>query len=44
VFPEGWDKTYCLRFLDHEFKNIHFYGDKTFPVNHTTTKIERNVR
>ena len=30
VFPEGWDKTYCLRFLK-EFKNIYFFGDKTFP-------------
>lgn len=30
VFPKGWDKTYCLRFLDSEFKTIHFFGDKTF--------------
>eukprot|EP00184_Porphyridium_aerugineum_P006730 CAMPEP_0184700744 /NCGR_PEP_ID=MMETSP0313-20130426/15785_1 /TAXON_ID=2792 /ORGANISM="Porphyridium aerugineum, Strain SAG 1380-2" /LENGTH=253 /DNA_ID=CAMNT_0027160551 /DNA_START=221 /DNA_END=982 /DNA_ORIENTATION=+ len=29
VFPTGWDKTYCLRFLD-EFKTVHFFGDKTF--------------
>mmetsp|Transcript_7923 Transcript_7923/g.23871 ORF Transcript_7923/g.23871 Transcript_7923/m.23871 type:complete len:248 (+) Transcript_7923:115-858(+) len=29
VFPAGWDKTYCLRFVD-EIKNIHFFGDKTF--------------
>jgi len=28
VFPEGWDKTYCLRFLE-QFPNIFFYGDKT---------------
>jgi len=28
VFPHGWDKTYCLRFLD-EYKEIHFFGDKT---------------
>jgi len=28
VFPEGWDKTYCLRFLD-EFKTVYFFGDKT---------------
>jgi len=28
VFPEGWDKTYCLRFLN-DFPNIYFYGDKT---------------
>jgi len=31
VFPEGWDKTYCLRFLEQDkFKEIHFFGDKTF--------------
>jgi len=30
VFPEGWDKTYCLRFLEQDkFKEIHFFGDKT---------------
>ncbi|KAI4295044.1 hypothetical protein MLD38_040683 [Melastoma candidum] len=29
VFPNGWDKTYCLRFLD-EFSEIHFFGDKTY--------------
>ena len=30
VFPEGWDKTYALRFVD-QYKNIHFFGDKTYP-------------
>lgn len=38
VFPEGWDKTYCLRHLEAEgkreggvrFDTIHFFGDKTF--------------
>lgn len=31
VFPVGWDKTYCLRYLqDHHFEAIHFFGDKTF--------------
>jgi len=30
VFPQGWDKTYCLRFLEADnFKEIHFFGDKT---------------
>ena len=28
VFPAGWDKTYCLRFLEH-FETVHFFGDKT---------------
>lgn len=29
VFPKGWDKTYCLRFVEKDFKTIHFFGDKT---------------
>ncbi len=32
VFPEGWDKTFCLRYLD-TFPHIFFYGDKTMPVS-----------
>lgn len=27
IFPRGWDKRYCLQFLD--FEEIHFFGDKT---------------
>ncbi|KAI5999494.1 eukaryotic phosphomannomutase [Pisolithus albus] len=31
VFPSGWDKTYCLRFVEQEgFDEIHFFGDKTY--------------
>ncbi|CAE7270662.1 PMM [Symbiodinium natans] len=31
VFPTGWDKTYCLRYLpEADFDEIHFFGDKTF--------------
>ncbi|CAB0016047.1 unnamed protein product [Nesidiocoris tenuis] len=30
AYPKGWDKTYCLRYLD-EFPTIHFFGDKTDP-------------
>lgn len=29
VFPQGWDKTYCLKYLA-EFHEIHFFGDKTY--------------
>lgn len=29
---QGWDKTYCLRFLDDKYETIHFFGDKTFQV------------
>lgn len=29
VFPNGWDKTFCLRHIEKEnFKTIHFFGDK----------------
>jgi phosphomannomutase len=30
-FPIGWDKTYCLKFLE-EYDNIIFFGDKTSEV------------
>lgn len=34
VFPEGWDKRYCLRFVEKEgFEEIHFFGDKTHVVS-----------
>ena len=30
VFPNGWDKTFCLQFVpQEEFPKIHFFGDKT---------------
>ncbi|KAI9985315.1 hypothetical protein PInf_004643 [Phytophthora infestans] len=30
VFPSGWDKTFCLRYLDaKDYNEIHFFGDKT---------------
>jgi phosphomannomutase len=28
VFPIGWDKTYCLKYLN-KFRTIHFFGDRT---------------
>lgn len=33
VFPNGWDKTYCLQHVTKgtNFKEIHFFGDKTDP-------------
>ena len=55
VFPRGWDKTFCLRYLD-EFDSIHFFGDKTFEggndyeifshprvKGHTTTSPEHTM-
>ena len=33
VFPIGWDKTFCLRFVENEgYNEIHFFGDKTHEV------------
>lgn len=29
VFPVGWDKTYCLRYLK-EYEEVYFFGDKTY--------------
>lgn len=31
IFPQGWDKTYCLKYLpEGDFDEVHFFGDKTF--------------
>lgn len=32
IFPNGWDKTICLPYIQPNYKNIHFFGDKTFKV------------
>jgi phosphomannomutase len=29
AFPDGWDKRYCLQFVEQDFDEIHFFGDKT---------------
>ena len=29
-FPHGWDKTYCLQFLEKDYDNIYFFGDKCY--------------
>lgn len=32
AFPIGWDKTYCLQFIDKDYEGkIYFFGDKTNP-------------
>lgn len=35
VFPTGWDKTFCLQYLEPPFesgiKEVHFFGDKFKP-------------
>ncbi|XP_054806838.1 phosphomannomutase [Prosopis cineraria] len=44
VFPQGWDKTYCLRYLDG-FNEIHFFGDKTYKGgnDHEIYESERTI-
>lgn len=40
VFPEGWDKRYCLNVLDDErFDTIHFFGNETTPVSTTCSPL-----
>jgi len=31
VFPKGWDKSYCLQFVEKDFDELHFFGDKCQP-------------
>ena len=33
VFPNGWDKTFCLQFVENDFDEIHFFGDETYKVS-----------
>lgn len=34
VFPNGWDKRYCLGIVAKDgYKTIYFFGDKTMPVS-----------
>ncbi|KAJ0928395.1 putative phosphomannomutase [Helianthus annuus] len=44
AFPKGWDKTYCLKYLE-EFQEIHFFGDKTYKGgnDHEIYESERTV-
>ena len=28
VFPKGWDKSFCLQYVENDFDEIHFFGDK----------------
>lgn len=28
VFPEGWDKSYALKYVEDDYEHIHFFGDK----------------
>lgn len=30
VFPLGWDKSFCLKFVEQKYDEIHFWGDKCY--------------
>jgi len=55
VFPTGWDKTYCLKFINAEdYDEIHFFGVSTttlflppthrFPCRIRHSKVETTLR
>ena len=49
VFPNGWDKRYCLRFVEKDYDNIIFFGDKGYYGGNdyeiiTNDKITRGVK
>ena len=49
VFPNGWDKRYCLRFVEKKYDNIIFFGDKGYFGGNdyeiiTDDRITRGVR
>lgn len=31
VFPKGWDKSFCLQYIEKDYDEIHFFGDKCYP-------------
>ena len=37
VFPMGWDKSFCLKFIENDYDEIHFWGDKTYEVSTSST-------
>ena len=30
VFPKGWDKSWCLQYVEKDYDVIHFFGDKCY--------------
>ena len=30
MFPEGRDKSFCLKFIEKDYDEIHFWGDKCY--------------
>ena len=49
VYPVGWDKRYCLQFLEKLYDNIIFFGDKGYYGGNdyeimTDPRITRGIR
>lgn len=45
VFPDGWDKRYCLGIVEKDdYSTIHFFGDKTKPVSTQTVSRDSSRR
>ena len=49
VFPAGWDKRFCLQFVEKLYDNIIFFGDKGYLGGNdyeiiTNEKITRGIR
>ena len=30
VFPLGWDKSFCLKYVEKDYSEMHFWGDKCY--------------
>lgn len=41
VFPDGWDKRYCLELIEKTHSSVHFFGDKTKPVSMRTATAQQ---
>lgn len=41
IFPKGWDKTYCLKYLK-DYDKIYFFGDKCYPGGNDYEIFESN--
>ena len=49
VFPTGWDKSFCLKFVEKKYDNIIFFGDKGYLGGNDyeiiiSDKITRGIR
>ena len=31
AIPTGWDKSFCIQFIEKDFDEIHFFGDRVQP-------------